>query len=775
MSDKHFKISSALKNLIGSDLITDNFVAVFELVKNSFDAKATEVKITFENIYSKKDAKIIIQDNGKGMTYEDLTTKWLFLAYSAKRDGTEDYRDKIKSGRIYAGAKGVGRFSCDRLGNFLNLITVSKKSKNKIENIFVDWSKFEKDQKKEFAEIPVKHTTLVKTNYELKHGTILEITGIQPDFWKRDNFKKLKEKLSKLIRPDLNVSDDVQKFKIQLFVPEEKDRDNDVIKKLKQENSNHINLYYNTVNGEIKNFVFNELNIKTTKIESSIDDNGVITTRLTDRENYIYEIKEKSEFNLLSNVGVTLYFLNRSAKITFRKRTGVEHVDFGSLFIYKNGFRIYPYGERNDDSLGLDNRAMQGYARYIGLRSLMGEISIQGENHELRETTSRGDGLLKNKTYDELTNKEDGYLIKILRRLEKYVIDVTQWGVNDEDESENISKENVKENLVKLIANISDDKSILGLKYNKDVINLVSNKEEKSAKKLIKNFKRIASESSNKQLHKEAERLEKTLSTLLKAKESAEKESLKKDVERKRIAAELEQQITETLFAKADRGTEKNDLLSVQHHIYRHSAQHITKYIDDLVNAINSNKPKDILLNITSKISFENKKVITLSKFVTKAHFDTTVNKINVDLIKFVNEYVLNVYQEYKHLMINNQNFKIIANTPKDLNFDFSFRPIELIIILDNLLNNSLKAKAKNVKINWNNINKSEIELHVIDDGIGIPNKNKDRVFEARFTTTNGSGLGLYHTKEIIEKMGGKIIVNNKLKQGVEFILRFKK
>jgi signal transduction histidine kinase len=774
MSDKYFKISSALKNLIGSDLITDNFVAVFELVKNSFDARATEVKIIFENIYS-KDAKIIIQDNGKGMDYEDLTEKWLFLGYSAKKDGTEDYRDKIKSGRVYAGAKGVGRFSCDRLGKYLNLITLSEKPKSKIENIFVDWAKFERDQKIEFKEIPVTHQILKSTKYDLEKGTVLEINGITNDFWNRDNFKRLKEKLSKLIRPDLNTSEEVQKFKIILSVPEEQENDREVIKKFKQEGNTEIEQYYNTINGEIKNFVFNELDIKTTRIESGIDENGIITTRLTDRENFVYEINERSEFDLLKNVGITLYFLNRSAKVTFKKRTGVEHIDFGSLFIYKNGFRIYPYGERGDDSLGIDNRALQGYARYIGLRSLIGEISIQGTNAELRETTSRGDGLLKTKTYNELINKEDGYLIKTLRRLEKYVIDVTQWGVNEDDDHENLSSETVKENLVKLIANISDDKAIQSLTYNKDIVSLISNKEEKSAKKLVKNFKRIAAESNNKQLYKEANRIEKAITSALKAKESAEKESLLKDAEKKKIEAELEQQISETLFARADRGTDKDDLLSIQHHIFRHAAQHITNYIEQLVDSINNNLPKNKLLEIASKISFENKKIITLSRFVTKAQFDTTVSKINTDLVTFINEYVLNVYQEYKHLVMNNQKLKIKVNNSQDLKFLCSFRPIEVIIILDNLLNNSFKAKAKKVLFEWENINNNEIILHISDDGIGISENNLQNIFKARFTTTNGSGLGLYHTKEIVEKMGGSITVNNMPKQGVEFILKFKK
>lgn len=93
-----FKISSALKDLVGKDLITSDNVAIFELVKNSYDAYANHVIITFS------EDKITIADNGKGMSYSDLINKWLFLGFSAKKDGSEDlvdekqksYRDKIK-------------------------------------------------------------------------------------------------------------------------------------------------------------------------------------------------------------------------------------------------------------------------------------------------------------------------------------------------------------------------------------------------------------------------------------------------------------------------------------------------------------------------------------------------------------------------------------------------------------------------------------------------------------------------------------------------------
>ena len=770
MSDKYFKISSALKNLIGSDLITDNFVAVFELVKNSFDARATEVKITFEDIYT-KNAKIIIQDNGKGMDNEDLNEKWLFLGYSAKRDNTEDYRDKIKSGRVYAGAKGVGRFSCDRLGKFLNLITISEKPKSKIENIFVDWAKFEENQKILFDKIPVVQSELSKTKYDLKHGTVLEITGVPNDFWNRDNFKRLKEKLSKLIRPDLNASDQVQKFKIILSVPDELDEDRELMKKLKLVTKNDIQLYYNTVNGEIKNFVFTEMDIKTTKIESNIDDKGIITTRLTDRENFVYEIKEKSEYDLLSNVGITLYFLNRSAKVTFHKRTGVEHVDFGSLFVYKNGFRIYPYGERGDDSLGLDNRALQGYARYIGLRSLIGEISIQGVNYELRETTSRGDGLLKNKTYQQLANKDDSFLIQTLRRLEKYVIDVTQWGVNNDDENIDLTSQKAIEGLVKLVANISDKKTV-DLKYNKDILNLLSLREEKSAPKLVKNFKRIAAESNNKQLYKEAERIEKAISSSMKRADSAEKELGTKIQEKKQVEKELEKKNEQLSIATSIASQDLDNVTNLHHQV---------RVITDVIKTellLFSRKidkgdkvsPAD-LKEFLNKITFENSKIESISKFGTRAIFENFTDVSKADIAGFIENYVQKISNYF-----STSKTKIVFKSDLKQSFDVRFRPLDVSIIIDNMISNSKKADATSLTIELRSLTDKAMELSFKDNGKGLNKDVKDAnsIFEKGFSTTRSTGLGLYHIKNIIDENKWDIAVNTKLPKGIDFILTIK-
>ena len=191
-----FKISSGLKNIIGKELITNDMIAIFELVKNSYDADANEVKIVFENIKSdnEEESRILIIDDGNGMSYNDINEKWLFVGYSEKKEfekqlDSKDFRDKIGKRRAFAGAKGVGRFSCDKLGKHLKLYT-KKENENNIHHIYTDWSKFEENPKDEFQTITVDYTPL-KMDYtplkeidvgkhgeSFKKGTILVISPL---------------------------------------------------------------------------------------------------------------------------------------------------------------------------------------------------------------------------------------------------------------------------------------------------------------------------------------------------------------------------------------------------------------------------------------------------------------------------------------------------------------------------------------------------------------------------------------------------------------------
>ena len=184
MSEVPFKISSGLKDIIGRDLITSDEIAVFELVKNSYDANATEVKIIFENIHT-SDAKIIIQDNGVGMNEDDLRNKWLFVAYSAKKSD-DNYRDVIQTARTFVGAKGIGRFSCDRLGQKLRITTKKDPLSSKCYQLSVNWILFENDANEEFQTIPAELSILTNCDFQKgSTGTKLEILNLRSNSWNR--------------------------------------------------------------------------------------------------------------------------------------------------------------------------------------------------------------------------------------------------------------------------------------------------------------------------------------------------------------------------------------------------------------------------------------------------------------------------------------------------------------------------------------------------------------------------------------------------------------
>lgn len=764
-----FKISAALKDLIGKELITDEFVAVFELVKNSFDANATKVEVIFEDNYNPANAKIIIKDNGKGMNYDDLKNKWLFVAYSAKRLGkeNENYRDKIKTPRVFAGAKGVGRFSCDRLGKHLNLITIKDEPNPKIENLVVHWEDFENADEEEFVNIKVTHKELKDTPYKGKNGTILEITGLR-DNWDRKRIIDLKKSLAKLINP--NQGNDSDRFSIEIIAKDELNVDNTPTKKGKQRGDLEI------VNGYVKNTVFETLEIKTTNILVEISEDGnFIETTLQDRGDLIYYLKERNPFDKLENIRTYLFQLNFKAKANFHRIMGMRSVDYGSVFMYKNGFRVYPFGEPGEDILLIDRRKAQGYNRFLGNRDLIGRVEIYGEQPELKETTTRDGGLIKTETYHQFVNFFYDY---VLTRLENYVVKVIRWG--DEKlikETGEILPElwpkDVKVEILEIITGFINSKDIIDIQYNKDFLEIIENKQEKSVDKIVKNITKVAANSDNPELVKEAKKIEKAVKEIRADAERDKAKAQKEAILRKETEQKLAVVTSQKNFLQSEISDDTKNLESILHHIGL-TTNFIRKDVENLVKAINNGASKDDLQNIVKRISQQNEKITSFSKYFKKVNFSIHSNKLSADLVSFINEYLTNVYKLRDDLRINRELLNIEIDTPKDLEFNIVFNPIDVVIVLDNLISNSSKHGASKIELKWS---KSEnlIELLFKDDGTGIKDSILDNIFDFGFTTSRrGSGIGLYHVKEIIEKLKGSINVNNKLTKGVEFIFSFK-
>jgi hypothetical protein len=560
-NELEFKISTGLKDIIGKDLITDEFIAVFELVKNSYDAFAKNVVITIE------ENKLIISDNGKGMSLDDLKNKWLFVAYSAKKDNSEDvddseknesYRDIIQERKHYAGAKGIGRFSSDRLGKSLIIKTRSTESEN-IEELKVDWSRFEKNQKNTFETVKVNHSTIndntVKFPEKSHLGTILEISKLY-NIWDRKRILALKHSLEKLINPFSEKND----FNIEIICERELSEDKKgVYKTGKTENKGEKYFDRDKVNGIIKNAILDILELKTSQVTFKIS-KGKIETKIIDRGELVYHIKEPAKkFKIIEDLQIDLYFLNTSAKSNFTRKMGIQVVNFGSVFLFKNGFRVQPYGEFGDDSWGIDQRKQQGYNRFLGTRDLFGRVSVStNDTEQFKEVSSRDGGLIETPGFHELMNAFE----LAHRRLERYVVGVL-WGegfkkrkyfgddlekiaqyrldLSPDKNSENL--EVVKSNLgskldfIQIIKSLSSNKDIKIIDFNKDFIDLVNEKIDDNQTNFISDLKDIADKTDDSTLLKKVSDIERSFERLKKEKEKAENIVLEE--KRKRKEAEI--------------------------------------------------------------------------------------------------------------------------------------------------------------------------------------------------------------------------------------------
>lgn len=591
----HFKTNIQLKSIIGKDLINDDNIAILELVKNSFDADAKKVEVQYLNLkknddkitssFSDKTSRLIIKDNGLGMDLVDIQEKWLNIAYSEKKSNNRQHN------RMMAGAKGVGRFSCDRLGEYLNLYTKKLNSEDYL-LLKIDWKKFEiDDNTKEIQSIDLDYETLTKTelvnrNIEVfEQGVLLEIIKLRSNWvsetkdaknWNTDKLVNLKKYLEKLINP--NQAFEKNDFGIYLSVPEFIEENTK-----KEEHEKFI--------GKIENTIFEKLDFKTTSIESEIIDEGkVILTTLKDKGQTIFWIKEKNiYFPQVNDSKITLYYLNPYSKAFFTKQTGIQSVNYGSIFLFINGFRIPPYGEVGDDWLGLDQRKNQGTARYIGLREIVGSVEILDKTNNFQIISSR-EGIVKNENYERLTNSKnnDSLFFKTFRRLEKYVVYGLSWDssiyenkdpefkaierkiisgqINEEDlvfrEDEVTKKRRIYESIHSIISAKADN--VIELYINEDLILDKIQEEKLNAER---EFEQLISDFENKKIDGE------TLNRILQ----------KKAIENK----ELEKQINDLSKYNTSDATSKA-IIELQ--LYKSTIENQTKIIEDLKKQLENEK-----------------------------------------------------------------------------------------------------------------------------------------------------------------------------------------
>lgn len=837
MDELQFKISSALKDLVGKDLITSDNIAIFELVKNSYDAYASKVVITFS------DDKITIADNGKGMTFDEIQDKWLFVGYSEKKDGEAEekqysYRDKIK--RYYAGAKGIGRFSCDRLGRYMTMTTLSQES-GVAERIVVDWKEFEKDQTVEFGKIKVSHevvTSPIAFPLNENHGTIIEVTSLNDEEtpWTRKHILELKRSLEKLINPISETND----FAIEIVCEREKDEDQKNIESGKGYDRN-------LVNGILQNSITNIIKLKTTQIDVRVDHN-IITTVLSDRGVDIYRIREENrEFPLIEDATVSISFLNRAAKYNFHRIMGVEAVNYGSVFLFRNGFRILPFGETGDDSWGLDFRAQQGYNRYLGSRDLLGRVDIHTERvDELKEVSSRDGGLV-----DKPMARQVMKLFETAhRRLERYVVGVL-WGEGflkneyfasveegkeerkklqcqdkDSDNPDYVLDSSLgsKIDFVRLIKTLSSDDNVEILYYNPDLANLLSEQFNSDSIKpqFITDLEAIAQKTGDTSLmdkinearqrieelsrqREEAERkaaeAERRAAEAEEEKRKAEQRAAKEEEKRRaaevarlkaendRIKAENEKLKAEKKAAEEQKKREKAEkekrLESLKVEFYKKASSPDTDALIHHVKNNNSRINKNIDELITTvgdgikETAYYSSFITLLSKIknLSLKSLKATDLILNCDLAKSDSQKInLPLFIEgYLNNEVHNA-IKCHFKSSVDL-FAVIGSKLDLGLILDNFISNSVDWHAQNI---WIECLKDDnrLRIDVYDDGDGLSDifkYNPDEIFN--FATSGkekGTGYGMYLIKESLSSFNATISIDEPVNnKGIHFKMVF--
>ena len=785
MDELKFKVSTGLKSILGQDLITSDNIAILELVKNSYDAHATRVIITFE-----KDS-IIIADNGKGMSLNDLQNKWLFVGYSAKSDGTEDasYRSKFK--RNFAGAKGIGRISCDRLGSEVWLTTKSEDS-NTVEIIHVDWNKFEKSLKKEFDKIPIEHESRTE-DYIFPGGsnigTELKITGFRPETpeWTRERITDLKKSLEKMINPFSGSEDFSIEIKAKAFEEEDLKKkaqievfDESVAEEKVAQIRNSI------VNGVIQNTIADVLTIKTTLIESRLI-NGVITTQLHDRGESMYEIQEINTFDKLEDVTINLYFLNHSAKKTFSQRMGVQPVNYGNVMLFRNGFRVWPYGEPGDDSWKLDQRAQQGYNRFIGTRDLFGRVDVETTDvRAFKEVSSRDGGLIMTDAARQLME----YFSMIHRRLERYVAGVL-WGEgflrNEYFKSQDLaleardmlknkdkysdSSDNLYQNIgskvdfLQLIKSLVNDKNIIVKYYNSNLADVLSDMTYADVLQadFVESLKEVAEKTSDQSLASHITFFEKQLAHMRKQKKAAEKMA---EAERKaKVKAEREARIAREAKEKVEKELE----VKKQQNLYLESHRDTSKEVDDIMHTVLISSTeldslvkilkilasedivdKTELLNTIKDIEFNVERIHMLSSLITKADVSILRDSIELDIYEYTKEFLGILGNSINISFINNLKTEVLKKV----------QILEWTIVLQNLVSNSKKAGADEIKLTFM-ADGRKLLLDFSDNGIGV-NLEKftpESIFKLGITDRQGgSGIGLNTVQSAMrDKLNGSI------------------
>jgi signal transduction histidine kinase len=376
-----FRPRARLVSVLGEHLISDAAVGLIELVKNSYDADATDVVVELLRPTDAQTGSVVVLDNGVGMTFEDIRDKWLSPAVDHKeQDKARGKRTPL--GRLPIGEKGVGRFAVHQLGRRLHLVTRADQAREVV--LDVDWDSFDATE----AFLDDLKVLAVEREPETFRGeatgTRLEISRLRSPL-----SENLLKKVHRTLRRLQNPLESSAHFRTRLVCPD--------MPELEDIDPTEIL--------ERAHYEFRAL----VEPDGSCDYSYVcrhpgLSGREKSGTESLLPLMQKDLKNRQLECGsflLNLYVWDRS----FLQTSGVSRQELDAycgVSLFRDNLRVLPYGEPGDDWLLLDQERIQAPADRIGNNQVIGLVLVdQSTNLQLRDKTNR-EGLIENQAFHDL-------------------------------------------------------------------------------------------------------------------------------------------------------------------------------------------------------------------------------------------------------------------------------------------------------------------------------------------------------------------------------------
>lgn len=425
-----FKPYARLLTMLGDQLIRNEQVALSELIKNAYDADASWVTVTFEDFDEEfragAHAKIVVEDDGVGMTADIIENHWVNPATPLKLLAKNSDKRKTARGRIIQGEKGIGRFALLKLGRDVKIVTRPENSKDenvldlKLAKYDVDFlddkrAMFLDELELELATISPAATIVEKAielggveRHRNPHGTRIEISP-PVGKWTRAKVEKVYEDLGRLqsIFDDPNVdspgtddpsTDSADRDDFSVFIYR-----NDVYEPLGVDLRERLDVLLKEhsvfkiegrfdadaaefnfhINGQQKTLPLDGPDISgLTVFREYLKRRGLTPDKVSDLE------VESGSFSF--SFYVFDFSADAKGKLNLDKEDK-ELIKKHRIYLYRDGIRVYPYGDPDDDWLLIDvRRGTVRASEFLSNDQVVGFVNItQAENPNLRDKTSR--------------------------------------------------------------------------------------------------------------------------------------------------------------------------------------------------------------------------------------------------------------------------------------------------------------------------------------------------------------------------------------------------